>query len=149
VLPFICGCGRQYEVVAANPGDEQNIEIVCHFFYRSSTRTPKGETRQFTINVPFVDGDVPEIALDISKEVAFKDLACVASAHYNSLSVRFQGADTRKTITSLLYQFGDKPDNRFAGGHGFTGLHYIYHPETEAELQFWAVVKESGSRGQE
>ena len=38
---------------------------------------------------------------------------------------------------SALYQYGDGGGLRqnFVGGHGFTGLHYVYHGG--AMLQFW------------
>ncbi len=146
LLLLVCGSGRQNEAAAANPIDKQDIEIVCNFFYRSSASAAKSERKRFTIKVPIVKGAAPEIALNISEKVEFKDLTSVANANYNSLSIHFQSADTKKAIASLLYQFADKPDNRFAGGHGFTGLHYIYHPESGAELQFWAVVKKADSK---
>lgn len=40
-------------------------------------------------------------------------------------------------LFSALYQYGDGGGLRqnFVGGHGFTGLHYVYHGG--AMLQFW------------
>lgn len=140
LLLVVCGCGRQDKATAVDTDVEQDIEIECNFFYRTSTRTSEGETKQFTIKVPFLQGDIPEISLGISEKVVFKDLSCSVGAEYNSLVVHF--FDPKNQITTILYQFADKPVNRLAGGHGSTGLHYIYHPESEAELQFWAVVKE-------
>jgi hypothetical protein len=41
----------------------------------------------------------------------------------------------------VLYQFPrTAPANQFIDGHGFTGLHYAYHPNSGAELQFWCVA---------
>ena len=46
-------------------------------------------------------------------------------------------------LTTQLYQLplDAGPQNQFVGGHGFTGLNYIYHPETRAELQFWCEAR--------
>ncbi|WP_420630282.1 hypothetical protein [Candidatus Leptofilum sp.] len=48
------------------------------------------------------------------------------------------GTDTAVYHTTL-YQlpFDSGPQNQFVGGHGFTGLHYSYAPDSSAELQFW------------
>ncbi|MCG8350254.1 MAG: hypothetical protein MI924_21010 [Chloroflexales bacterium] len=44
-------------------------------------------------------------------------------------------------LMSVLYQFPRAtPANQFIDGHGFTGLHYVYHPISGAELQFWCVA---------
>lgn len=139
----VFGCGCQGEDPAASHSDEEiGIEIVCHFFYRPNTRTAGGEEKQVTITVPYLSGDVPEIALDIFEKAEFENLSCGLSAHYNVLNVQFFDSD--HTISTILYQFADIPENGMAGGHGFTGLHYIYHQESEAELQFWAEVKGAG-----
>ncbi|MFP6762394.1 MAG: hypothetical protein VB858_02210, partial [Planctomycetaceae bacterium] len=89
------------------------------------------------------EGDIPEISLGRSEQIKFKDLACSVSAECNSLVVHF--LNDGEQIATLLYQFSDKPGNLLTAGHGFTGLHYIYHPDSKAELQFWAVVKGSDS----
>jgi len=40
-------------------------------------------------------------------------------------------------IERRLFQLGDdSPQNEFVGGHGFTGLSYVYHPTSGAELQY-------------
>jgi hypothetical protein len=38
-----------------------------------------------------------------------------------------------------LYQFIPEAELRdqFAGGHGFTGLTYVHHPTSSAELQYF------------
>ena len=134
------GCGREETPTTEN--SKQTIEIECHFFYRPNTGTAESEAKNVTIKVPFLTGDIPEIALDISEKAEFENLSCGLSAHYNVLNVHF--FDSEHTLSAILYQFAEIPENGMAGGHGFTGLHYIYHPGSEAELQFWAEVKEPG-----
>ena len=146
-FPWLSGCSRYEDTAAAAaPGGEQEIEIVFHCFYRASVQTPQGETKEFTLKIPIVQGPVPEIALGISGSAKFKDLTCSASAHYNSLSIHFQDNQSKKSISNILYQFSSPPKNQFAGGHGFTGLHYVHHPESGAELQFWATVKKATTK---
>ncbi len=41
---------------------------------------------------------------------------------------------------TVLYQLDGAPLNEFAGGHGFTGLHYVQHPEQDDTLQFFCVA---------
>jgi hypothetical protein len=46
---------------------------------------------------------------------------------------------TGKLIERSLFQLHrDKaPVHQFIGGHGFTGLHYVYAPDSPAELQYF------------
>ena len=122
---------------------EQEVEVLCHFSYRSSIFSGDFESADFTITIPFIDGPTPEMPLGIEDSVEFADLLCVAIGHYNSLHLQIYDAESGNSITSVLYQFGEPPENRFDGGHGFTGLHYVYHPESEAELQFRASVEDT------
>lgn len=111
--------------------------LLCWFLIRSSFC---GRTPGVSITIPLLDGPIPEIPLDIGESVEFADLNCTVSGQYNRLIVDVYDADPDKVIGRVLYQFGEVPDNRLAGSHQFTGLHYIHHPKSEAELQFWAVV---------
>jgi hypothetical protein len=45
---------------------------------------------------------------------------------------------TGKLIEETLFQLDRQkgPVNQFNGGHGFTGLHYVYAPDSAAELQY-------------
>jgi hypothetical protein len=47
-------------------------------------------------------------------------------------------ASTSKLIEETLFQFDreGEPLNQFTGEHGFTGLHYVYAPDSGAELQY-------------
>ena len=33
-----------------------------------------------------------------------------------------------------------KPENEFVGGHGFTGLGYVFDPDSKAEIQYFCVA---------
>ena len=46
-----------------------------------------------------------------------------------------------RVLLRWLFQLGgqDEFPEDFSGGHGFTGLHYVY--DGEAELQFWCEAE--------
>jgi len=54
-----------------------------------------------------------------------------------SISVQPTGLDGGVTA---LYQLDGAPRNEFAGGHGFTGLHYVRHPERDDTFQFFCLA---------
>lgn len=64
----------------------------------------------------------------------------------NERSLRLWVTDMGNTNThqSQLYQLqaDSGPQNQFAGGHGFTGLHYSYPPNSSAELQYWCTASQ-------
>ncbi|NNM29750.1 MAG: hypothetical protein HKO57_09510 [Akkermansiaceae bacterium] len=123
---------------SSSGGTARDVEIDCHFFHRASTARADGESKSFTITVPFVDGPVPEIDLGIGQSVSFGNLTCGVAANYNTLDVTF--SDSQAVLSKILYQLPEEPVD-FAGGFGFTGLHYVYDRESGAELQFWAEAR--------
>jgi len=60
-----------------------------------------------------------------------------------ALSIAVTNLETGAEISRQLYQFDPQnpPENQFIGGHGFTGLHYVYHPGSEAEMQYFCSVR--------
>ena len=60
-----------------------------------------------------------------------------------ALKVWVTPSDSDQELMALLYQLSktERPVNQAVGGHGFTGLHYVYHPHTEVELQFWCSAE--------
>lgn len=92
--------------------------------------------------MPTTDGPVPEIARITKPQVAeLDDFRVVVRHDTNSLTVAIYEKSTKRLISSRLFQFGPGLRNQFHGGHGFTGLNYVYHSKSKAELQFWCAVK--------
>ena len=120
------------------PDVAEEIEVEFSFFYRATPQS-KAETKQFTLKVPLVEGDVPEISLGISKDAQFKNMSGSVLINYNSIHVHFMGE--KGLITASLFQIDKTPTNSFSGGHGFTGLHYVYDTSSDAQIQFFAKVK--------
>jgi len=94
------------------------------------------------LSVPVTDGEFPEIPDPTPpKKAEFDDFRVEVTRSTNSLLIYVYDIKTGRLITQKLYQCGPDLKNQFHGSHGFSGLNYIYHPTTEAELQFIAKVK--------
>lgn len=102
----------------------------------------------------------PSARIDRTDEVSLTDAAPVRVTYadlvfeaqhlddpqYGSaVNLRVTSRGSAKRILEVLYQLeqGGRLVNQFAGGHGFTGLHYVYEPATGSELQFWCALTES------
>ncbi|MCU0486919.1 MAG: hypothetical protein MUC85_12510 [Anaerolineales bacterium] len=128
------------------PTNPAPVSIDCHAFYRASVNEMGGWTRNLILTRE-----------DSQKTVEFPDLVFrvylleeyVSDESGNSSSnvgikiwVFLPGENDE--LLGLLYQDIEIPDVTAyvaAGGHGFTGLHYVYNPTSRAELQFWCVAK--------
>ena len=56
----------------------------------------------------------------------------------HSLRISVTANDTQAEVVSQLYQLSltEPVRNQFSGDHGFTGLSYVYHPTSRAEVQY-------------
>jgi len=117
-------------------GAAQTVTIECQVFCRPSM----GESFQESIISLGPEND--------SQSAAFDDLTY--SAQYMddagegpSLSLVVSDRRTEKEIARQLYQIDRSKGlaNQFIGGHGFTGLNYVFHPTSPAELQYFCLVK--------
>ncbi len=121
------------EASTAAPKAEQ---ISCTAAYRSAVTKPIEREESIT----FEDSDTQQ-------NLAFANLTLNAEYWTGEFdgerAFRVWVTDTNngETVTSHLYQFPqtEGPQNQFVGGHGFTGLNYIYH-SSGAEMQFWCLV---------
>ena len=61
-----------------------------------------------------------------------------------ALSIVVVDLETGQEILRQLYQFDPQNpvENMFIGGHGFTGLNYVFHPGSNAEMQYFCSVSE-------
>ena len=113
-LPAAVECGTQYRPDAERMtgAEEPVLRVERSDGLAGSTGSLEFET--MTLSVTYV-AEAPE-----GRSV---DLTVVSAAG--------------EPLLRALYQIGDPPleDIRFAGGHGFTGLHYVDHEG--AQLQVW------------
>ena len=111
--------------------------ITCHTAYRSGVSRPIEREESLT----FADEDAQQT-------ITFSDLALHAQYgtgagdQERALRLWVTAPGETAEYTSQLYQLplDSGPANQFIGGHGFTGLNYVYHPQSGAELQFWCAA---------
>jgi hypothetical protein len=60
-----------------------------------------------------------------------------------ALYISVTDPDSGTEINRVLYQFDSQnpPENQFVGGHGFTGLNYLYHSTSTSEMQYFCTVE--------
>ena len=120
-LPAAVECGTQYRPDATQPTGAEEPELRVE---RSAGPTGRAETVEFetmTLSVTY-RGDAPEgRTVELVMETA-----------------------AGEPLARTLYQIGYTAlhDVAFAGGHGFTGLHYVTH--AGAELQVWCEAVDQG-----
>ena len=127
-------------VSCRSPAGNQQTEpltIICHVFYRDSQAVPPEPESTLTL------------AQHGDQQIAqFDTLEFSAQFHDDefegrSLTIAVDAADSGQQVTRQLYQMDRQQGtrNQFQGGHGFTGLAYVYHPTTDAELQYFCDVQ--------
>jgi len=119
---------------------QAQLAIKCETLYRSST---------VSADEPLNESAVFELRCDENKYLeTYQDMAIMAQYYHDeyegrSMQVSISDTVSGRQLASFLYQFpfDEQPVNQFVGGHGFTGLAYIYHPESPAELQFFCELQ--------
>ena len=111
--------------------------IACEFFYRSSG----GSSFEPALEITFQQGTE-------QKEHQFESMAFHARFQDDqfegrALSIAVTNLETGAEISRQLYQFDPQSPtkNQFIGGHGFTGLQYVFHPDSDAEMQYFCGVE--------
>ena len=129
----------------AKPVVAEEVEVEFNFFYRSTPQS-KSEAKRFALKVPIVEGDVLDIPLGITGKAEFKGMFGTVIIGYNSIKIQFLG--TKGLISETLFQIDNAPTNTFSGGHGFTGLHYVYDTISGAQIQFFAKVQDKDNQAE-
>jgi hypothetical protein len=112
------------------------ILLQCETYYRSS-QSSNGDPQQTTSIF-----ELGQSTLQHTEE--FEDMVLIAELQVNEyegngLHISISDPETGRPLASSLYQFRGKkmPENQFSGGHGFTGLAYINHPQNPSQLQYF------------
>jgi hypothetical protein len=115
----------------------EQIQITCEVFFRPSVGMPLEASPE----ISFEEGNERQSAdfESLSFEAIFQDDPYEGRA----LKVNVTTLDQSKTVVSQLYQFDSQnpPVNQFVGGHGFTGLVYVFHPDSSAEMQYFCNLR--------
>ncbi len=130
VLP---GCGEEQ---GAGAGHSPDIRVSCRAFTRPNVETSIQERKTIRSGP---EGDDQSVYIG---DFRFRNLFSADEFEGTSLVVYVYPQGKRKAITHTLYQFDSSkpPTNQFPGGHGFTGLIYVNHPDMGAELQFFCMA---------
>ena len=132
---MIFGCGSNES--ESSEKSSEPIRIACEVFYRPSEGMPLEAVSVIT----FVGGNDRQSAVfaAFSFEAIFQDDPYEGRV----LSINITTPDKSNKITSQLYQFDRQNplENQFIGGHGFTGLVYVFHPDSSAEMQYFCNLR--------
>lgn len=135
IVALMIGCSPSPVVTRGQAVAPTNIE--CQAFYRSSL----GEAPSDGTTIRLTTNNAHEV-------VEFEKLALTAQYlddqfEGRALVLSVTATDTGDQVMRQLYQIdGEKGlTNQFLGGHGFTGLGYVYHPTSPAELQYFCEAR--------
>ena len=111
------------------------VSIDCRVFYRPSVT----ETLSESAVTLTTSGDHEIIEFD---DMEFSAQYWDDQFEGRSLLISVASPDTDEVVRQL-YQMdrGKSLINQFIGGHGFTGLIYVYHPSSTAELQCYCEAR--------
>lgn len=99
---------------------ETASSVVCKVFHRTSPASALQGARMW------ISATKPDARVRAGRFMVRASLVTDVGEG-RSLLVDVVDRTTRRTVTKTLYQFGrDEPLNQFLGGHGFTGLVYVY-----------------------
>jgi hypothetical protein len=125
---------------SSTPVDEGSAiegSINCNVFYRAASGEALSEAPTMTLSM---DGDLEFIQFD---NLEFRVQTFADQFEGQSLSISITDLDNRVELNRYLYQLDRSKGlvNQFIGGHGFTGLNYVFHPNGESEMQFFCSVR--------
>ena len=122
---------------ATSAGDVVELPgaVSCSVNYRPTAETLDGSVDQIVVAAR-VDGFVDETPVDaVFDNMTFR--VRYAGDEFEGYAVSASVIDGDQVVLNVLYQLGGTSlaDVDFAGGSGFTGLHYVSHDGSL--LQFW------------
>lgn len=141
---LVTGC------TAATGSGELPEAVVCHAVYTPADPAAAGSAADDLVLTRLTNATEPT-SLELGTFV-LSGLYLGNAPEGHAVSVRVTSLDGTE-LTSALYQFdeaGSQLATNFAGGHGFTGLHYVNSRGTVgadadagSELQFWCEAASS------
>jgi len=112
-------------------------DIICEVFYRPDAGMGLEAAPQITFTG---DNDLQERLFEtMTFESRYQD----DEFEGRTLSIAVINPQNGAEITRQLYQFDplNPVENQFIGGHGFTGLNYVFQTDSSAEMQFFCSLK--------
>ena len=132
----LVACGSATEE-SSNQAGTIPESVSCEVFYRPSP----GASFDESIVALSTDGDQETLTFE---DLAFAGTTLSDAGEGQSLSILVSDATTGAELSRGLYQFDPQAGLRdqFIGGHGFTGLAYVFHPTSGSEVQYFCGVGE-------
>jgi hypothetical protein len=136
LLASVTGCAPATPAPQpANLYNKVDLSFECVTSYRSSVQSQIQQRDRVTLT------NASQTAVVTYPNLVFNALYSPGGYDVPYLKVWVTSADSRDELDATLYQFYPMTSTLTQfGGLGFTGLHYTYHPETRAELQFLCTV---------
>jgi hypothetical protein len=135
-LITLAACGSPAGDGAGSGGvGELPDTVFCEVYYRPAAGTPLGGTT-LTLSTA---GDREMLDFD---DLRFEATLLSDAGEGQSLSIAVTDRIAEAELTRGLYQFDPQQGlaDQFVGGHGFTGLAYVYHPTSTSELQYFCAA---------
>ncbi len=121
-----------------NGGDSiVDSSVDCQDLYRAASGEVLSETPTMSLST---DGDLELVQFE---NIEFRAKFLDDEFEGQSLSISITNMENQRALSLSLYQIDQEKGlaNQFIGGHGFTGLIYVFHPSSEAELQYFCEVR--------
>ncbi|MFC2079111.1 hypothetical protein ACFLSZ_03940 [Candidatus Bipolaricaulota bacterium] len=134
VTALVTGCSPSPE--EAGGQSVVPVSIDCRMFYRASA----SESLSESVITLTTNADREVVAFD---DMEFNAQYWDDESEGRSFLISVTSLDTGDEIVRQLYQMdrGKSLNNQFIGGHGFTGLIYVYHSSSTAELQCFCEAR--------
>ena len=116
--------------------DDAPLQIQCEVYYQTSSNVAgKAQKSTSIFELSAENGKHIETLSDMTIQAQYFD----DDFEGRTLSITISDSTTELQLASHLYQFqkDTPPSNEFIGGHGFTGLSYVYHPLESSEIQYF------------
>lgn len=137
LLVTATACGSTAEEAGSGQTGTIPDSVSCEVFYRPAP------------GASFADSTLTLSTAGDRQSLAFEDMAFAATlvsdvGEGQSLSIVVSDSKTGAELTRGLYQFDPQAglQDQFIGGHGFTGLAYVFHPASDSEVQYFCGVAE-------
>ena len=134
-----CGSNDKASSSAVGPGTTGEVvalTVECTTAYRDEAREP------LSTGMVTLSSAVPETEIELG---TLKFGAIYYSGERSGegrfLKISLTTSDG-EPLSEHLYQMlkTELPANEFSGGHGFTGLAYMYDPSSQTEVQYWCTA---------
>lgn len=134
----LVACGPPAEEIGDQAGTIPD-EITCEVYYRADPGQPFQDSILTLSTTPEQGANTAAAGFD---DMGFEATFVSDAGEGKSMSIVVTDLATGAELARGLYQFDPQAGLRdqFVGGHGFTGLAYVFHPSSNAEGQYYCLA---------